>query len=171
MNPTVHGKKWLGNNFQIEKIRVWELTKLSNEFGYATVTMRDKEGQKFTQSLNYNTGDPHNEPKPEREHGQTSKPPHAVNIDDIIKQKDNIEKYVEEAVNQINEELEGKYNPKSVTDLQFTANDNGELQIRFSVNVTEKGKEPRQEGRRTVTDYYELEFSVDDDGNVIFEDD
>jgi hypothetical protein len=53
--------------------------------------------------------------------------------------------------------------------LKFPANDKGDLQIEFTVNVTEKGKSERREGGRMVTDYYEIDFQVDTDGNVIME--
>jgi len=161
--------KEISKNYQIEEIRVTEKAKLSNEFGYANVDMRDSEGQRFEQMLYYNIGIPHNDPKPKKEYGiKRKKEPHAINVDDIIHQKDNIEQYVEEAKVLMDENLEGKYKFESVTNLKFAADDEGNLLIKFTVNVTEKGKADRREGGRMVTDYYELQFTVDTDGQVVY---
>ena len=168
MNELTTDLKKIGENYKIEKVRVYEKETLSNEFGMAIVEMRDSEGQKYEQSLYYNLSIPHDDPKPMKERGIKRQEPHAVNIDDIINQKDNIEKYVEEAKAQIDEEFESKCKFESVTFLTFTADNEGNLQIQFTVNITEKGKSDRREGGRMVTDYYGLEFSVDNDGNVTY---
>ena len=168
MNELTADLKKISEKYNIEEVRVHEKDKLSNEFGMAVVLMRDSEGEKFEQILYYNIGIPHNDPKPndyrEYYHKGMKKEPNFVNVDDIIKQKDNIEKYVEDAIAQIGEE----YYFKSVTDLTFTADDEKDLQIQFKVNVTKKGQSERREGGRMVTDYYELKFTVDTDGNVIY---
>ncbi|MDR0232681.1 MAG: hypothetical protein LBI82_11265 [Dysgonamonadaceae bacterium] len=163
--------KEISKNYQIEEIRVDEKESLSNEFGFVRVDMRDSEGQRFEQVLYYNYGISHNDPKPKKEYGsKRKKEPHAINVEDIINQKDNIEKYIEDAKVQLEENLEGKYKFESVTHLTFTADDEGNLQTKFSVNVTEKGKADRREGGRLVTDYYELKFFVDKDGDVVYKD-
>jgi len=161
--------KKISENYKIENVRVYEKDKLSNEFGMAMVIMSDSEDKKFEQVLYYNYGIPHNDPKPAK--GYTKgKQTHPINVDDIIARKDSIEKYVEEARNYIEEESEGKYKFESVTDLTFTTDKAGDLLIKFTVNVTEKGKSSRMEGGRQVTDYYGLDFSVDKDGNIAYED-
>ena len=164
--------KKISENYIIEEVRVTEKEQLTSEFGYAQVFMRDKEGKQFEQMLYYGLGIPHNDPKPRTGYGTNRKEePHAVNVEDIIKQNDNIEKYVEAAKLQINEEFEGEYKFESVTNLEFKADKEGALQIRFCMNVTEKGNSTRREGGQMVTDYYELQFNVDKDGNVTYEDD
>jgi len=161
--------KEISKNYTIEQVRVTEQDKLSNEFGYVHVEMRDAEGNRFEQFLRYNMGISHDDPKPKKEYGsKRKKEPHALNVDDIIAQKDNIEKYVEEAKAQMEESLEGKFKFESVTDLTFTADDEGNLITKFVVNVTEKGKADRREGGRMVTDYYELPFTVEKDGEVVY---
>jgi hypothetical protein len=169
MNELTTDLKKISENYKIEEVRIFEKDKLSDEFGMAVVYMRNSEGQKFEQVLYYNFGIPHNDPKPKKEYGIKKTEPHAVNVEDIIKQKDNIEKYVETAKVQINEDFEGQYKFESVTDLIFTADDKGSLQIKFTVNVTEKGKSERREGGRMVIDYWGIDFHVDTDGNVIME--
>jgi len=170
MNELTTDLKKISENYIIERINVTEKEKLTSEFGYANVELRDKEGQLFEQMLYYGLGIPHNDPKPKRASSRRQEP-HAVNVEDIIKQNDNIEKYVEAAKVIMNEELEGKYKFESVTNLEFKADKEGALQIRFCMNVTEKGNSTRREGGQMVTDYYELQFNVDKDGNVIYEDD
>ena len=170
MGDLIADLKEIGKNYEIEQIRIFEKDKLSNEFGMAHVYTRNDKGEKFEQNLYYNYGIPNDDPKPRKEYGVKRKEPHAINIEDIVNQKDNIEKYVEIAKTAISEEFENKYSFESVNDLVFTADDAGNLLIKFEVNVTEKGKSARREGGRMVTDYYKLTFNVDKDGNVSYED-
>jgi hypothetical protein len=163
MNELTVDLKKISENFKIEKIVVHEKESLSNEFGMSVVDLRNSEGEKYEQVLYYNFGIPHNDPKSKTEHIRNKTELNGINVDDIIIQKDNIEKYVEDAKLQIPE----NYSFKSVNRLTFTANEEGNLETGFTVNVTENGKSARMEGGRSVIDYYELEFSVDKDGNVI----
>ncbi|MDR1197955.1 MAG: hypothetical protein LBK94_02930 [Prevotellaceae bacterium] len=157
--------KKISENFKIEKVIVNEKENLSNEFGMCIVDLRNSEGEKYEQILYYNIGIPHNDPESKRELRRNTKEPDGINVDDIISQKDNIEKYVENAKSQIPE----TYKFESVNRLTFTA-DEGSLEISFIINVTEKGKSARMKGGREVIDYYEVEFNVDKDGNVILND-
>jgi len=171
INELTADLKKISENYKIEEIRIFEKEKLSSEFGMALVYMRNSEGNKFEQTLYYNYGIPHNDPKPSREHSIMKSERRTINVDDIVKQKDNIEKYVEKAKTQIEEVFESKFKFESLSDLKFTADNDGNLQIKFTVNVTERGNVARREGGRMVTDYYELEFFVDKEGNVIYDED
>ncbi|MDR2138870.1 MAG: hypothetical protein LBP50_04915 [Tannerella sp.] len=162
MDELTSDLKKISADFKIENVTVHEKDKLSDQFGMAVVNLRNSEGAKYEQVLYYNFGIPHNDPKPERESGTASKPIHYINVDDIVKLKDRIEKYVEEAKTQIPE----NYTFESVNFLTFEPNSEGALEISFEVQVTETGKSARMEGGRKVTDYYELEFKVDKDGHI-----
>ena len=172
MDELIADLKKVAETYKIEEVRVYEKDKLSNEFGMAHVYMRDSEGKKFEQTFYYNYGIPNDDPKPAHETSWNGKKPKKthIEIDEIVAQKDNIEKYVEAAKVQIDEELEGKYNFKSVAPLKFKYDKNGDLRIEFTINVTEKGKSERREGGRMVTDYYGLDFYVDKNGNVVYDD-
>ena len=168
MDEVIKDLKKINGKYKIERVIVSENEKLSNEFGFATVYIHDNEGQRFTQSFIYNNNIPAQDPKPVGGHNpQLLK---EIKVDDIIKQKDNLEKYVEQAATQILEELEGKFVFRSVAELDFIADRNGDLQIEITLNCTEKGKSSHREGRSLVTDYYSFEFIVDKDGNVTYQD-
>ncbi|MDR2806097.1 MAG: hypothetical protein LBB85_10785 [Dysgonamonadaceae bacterium] len=80
--------------------------------------------------------------------------------DDLLKEA--LNKYVEEAKTQIPE----GYTFESVDFLTFEPNSKGDLEISFEIQVTETGKSSRMEGGRKITDYYELTFKVDKEGNI-----
>jgi hypothetical protein len=162
MDELTSDLKKISEKFKIEKVVVHEKDQLSGNFGMAAVDLRNEEGVKYEQILYYNFGIPHNDPKQERESRGASKQHYYINVDDVIKVKDNIEKYVEEAKTQIPE----GYTFESVDFLTFKANSKEELEISFEIQVTETGKSSRVEGGRRVTDYYELEFNVDKDGKI-----
>jgi len=160
--------KKISEKYIIEEIRVSEKDKLSNEFGWVSVYMRNAEGQAFEQFLRYNYGIPHDDPKPRT--GSRKQEPPALNVDDIISRKNDFEKYIDEAKSQIKEMSEDTFKFESVAYMVLKADKNGDLEIKITVTATEKGQSQRREGGRMVTDYYELEFIVDKDGNVTYED-
>jgi len=163
--------KKISEKYIIEEIRVSEQDKLSNKFGYVSVYMRDNEGKVFEQFLRYNMGISHDDPKPRTGSVTRRKQePPAINVDDIISRKDDFEKYVEEAKSQMKELSEDKFKFESVAYMEFEINKNGEFQTKLTVTATEKGQSQRREGGRMVTDYYELKFIVDKDGNVTYKD-
>jgi hypothetical protein len=170
MNELTADLKKIAETYKIEQVQIFEKDKLSNDLGMVIVTMRDSEGKHFEQNLRYNSGIPHDDPKPVRETSWNGKKPDKthIEIDEIIAQKDNIEKYVEEAKVQIAEGLENKYNFESVGTIIFKYDKRGDMRIEFTVNVTEQGKSQRREGGRQVTDYYGLDFYVDENGNVVY---
>ncbi|MDR2804715.1 MAG: hypothetical protein LBB85_03605, partial [Dysgonamonadaceae bacterium] len=123
---------------------------------------RNSKGEKYEKTLYYNFGIAHNDPKPESEFGTRSKPNHYIDVEDIVKLKETLNKYVEEAKTQIPE----GYTFESVDFLTFEPNSKGDLEISFEIQVTETGKSTRMEGGRQITDYYELTFKVDKEGNI-----
>jgi hypothetical protein len=154
--------KKISKDYQIEKIVVHEKDELSGNFGMAVVNMRDSEGAAYEQILYYNYGIPHNDPKPQGRRGASRENPRFLNVEDIIARKDMIEKYVEDAKAQLPE----GYTFESVDFMTFSADDKGEFALSFELQVTETGKSARMEGGRKVTDYYQLNFYVDKDGNI-----
>ncbi|MDR0757891.1 MAG: hypothetical protein LBF85_08605 [Tannerella sp.] len=154
--------KKIGKDFKIEKVVVHEKDELSGTFGMSVVDMQNSKGEKYEQTLYYNFGIPHNDPKPQSGARSRSENLYFINVDDIIERKDLIEKYVEEAKTQIPE----GYTFESVDFITFAPDDNGALVLSFEIQVTETGKSARMEGGRKVIDYYQLEFFVDKDGNI-----
>ena len=166
--------KKVNKDYKIIEVRVSEKDKLTSEFGDVNLSLRNSDDKKFKQSLYFNSDIPNKEPEQELIDLSSKFPniklPQPVNVDDILKEKDNIEKYAEKAMTIIKEEFEDKYDFQSLTGLVFSADDEGKLKIKFSINVTEKGKSSRVEGKRMVTDYYEIQFKLDDNGNVVIVD-
>ncbi|MDR1601439.1 MAG: hypothetical protein LBS42_03320 [Tannerella sp.] len=154
--------KKISKDFKIEKIVLHEKEELTGSFGMSVVDLQNSKGEKYEQTLYYNFGIPHNDPKPRSGVSARREVLYFINVDDIVERKDLIEKYVEEAKTQIPE----GYTFESVDFMTFAPDDNGEFSLSFELQVTETGKPARMEGGRSVTDYYELEFHVDKDGNI-----
>jgi hypothetical protein len=154
--------KKISEDYQIEKVVLHEKDELEGTFGMGVVDMRNSKGARYQQTLYYNFGIPHNDPKPQTGWDSRREEPRYLNVEDIITRKDLIEKYVEEAKTQIPE----GYTFESVDFMTFSTDDKGEFALSFDLQVTETGKSTRMEGGRKVTDYYKLEFSVDKDGNI-----
>ncbi|MDR1336541.1 MAG: hypothetical protein LBK22_06905 [Tannerella sp.] len=154
--------KKISKDYQIEKVVVHEKEELSGSFGMAVADLRNSNGEAYEQTLYYNFGIPHNDPKPQGRRQSGRENPHYINVEDIAARKDLIEKYVEEAKTQIPE----GYTFESADFMVFSTDDRGEFALSFDLQVTETGKAARMEGGRHVTDYYTLKFSVDKDGNI-----
>ncbi|MDR2764234.1 MAG: hypothetical protein LBB90_04315 [Tannerella sp.] len=154
--------KKISKDYKIEKVVVHEKDELSGIFGMGVVDLRDSKDALYEQVLYYNFSIPHNDPKPRKERISDPKNPSYLNVDDIIERKDLIGKYVEEAKAQLPE----GYTFESVDFMTFKPDDQGAFSLSFEIQVTETGKAPRMEGGRKVTDYYELKFYVDKDGNI-----
>ena len=168
ISDLVDDLKILGENYLIEEVIVMGKDAFADDFGQVDVYMRDNEGQFYLQGLTYKMGITDDGPIP-RSRIVRGNLPHAINIDDISNQKENIEKYVEAAKVQFKDEFESKYKFKSIGKLQFRADETGNLQIQFSIFATEKGKTThQQEGRRIVITYSEFVFNVDKDGTVVY---
>ena len=168
MDELITDLKKIAETYTIEEVRLHEKDDLTSDFGMAIVTMRDSEGKKFEQDLYYNYAIPNDDPRPVQDNWYGKKPKKTyIEIDEIIAQKDNIEKYVEEAKVQVTEKLDN-YNFRSVGRITFTYDKQGDMRIEITINITEKGKSERREHGRMVTDYYEAVFYVDKNGNVIY---
>ncbi|MDR1676085.1 MAG: hypothetical protein LBR86_06430 [Tannerella sp.] len=154
--------KKIAKDYKIEKVVIHEKEELSGSFGMSAVDMRDSKGARYEQVLYYNFGIPHNDPKPRSGRDSGSENVQYISVDDIIERKDLIEKYVEEAKTQLPE----GYTFESVDFIAFKPDDRGAFSLSFELQVTETGKAARMEGGRKVTDYYELNFYVDKDGNI-----
>ena len=169
MDVLIKDLQVISKNFIIEEICYEEKEELMNEFGTATIRMRDNDEQIFEQTLFYNTKIPHTNPEPERTPGWKKESPNPVNINDIIKQKGNLEKYVQNAFTLIEEGIEeGDFIFEGMGKLIFASDDNGNLIIKFTINLTEKGTKARIEGNKKVIDYYAFDFMVDADGEVSY---
>jgi hypothetical protein len=162
LDELIFDLKKISEDFKIERIIVFEKEKLSSYFGMVVVNLRNSSDVKYEQTFYYNFDISHDDSKPEKKFGMSSKPNHYINVEDIDKLKDTLEKYVEEAKTQIPE----GYTFGSVSFLTFEPNSRGEIEISFEIQVTETGKSIRKESGRTVTDCYELTFKVDKDGNI-----
>jgi hypothetical protein len=154
--------KKISKDYQIEKVVLHEKDELSGSFGMGVVDMRDSKGVAYEQTLYYNFGIPHNDPKPQGRRSSVRENPNYLNVDDIIARKDLIEKYVETAKTQLPE----GFTFESADFMTFSTDDKGEFALSFELQVTETGKTARMEGGRKVTDYYQLNFRVDKDGNI-----
>ncbi|MDR2651385.1 MAG: hypothetical protein LBC68_03595 [Prevotellaceae bacterium] len=157
--------KTINKDYDIIKVGINEKDKLTSDFGLVLLDLI-KDGENYSQVLYYNFGIAHNDPKKERA-SRNRKEPQPINIADIEKQQNNVEKYLEDAKKQITENFEG-YSFNSIGSIEFYINDDGNFETKLIVNITEDGNSTRREGGRTVTDYYSLTFLVDGDGNVVY---
>ena len=169
MDVLIKDVQLISKKFKVEEILYEEKEELMNEFGTATIRIRDDNGKIFEQTLYYNTKIPHTDPEPARDPVWMRDFPKSVNINDIIKQKTNLEKYVQTAITLIEEGVEeGDFIFEGVSRLIFSSDDNGDLIIKFTINLTEKGTKARTEGNKRVIDYYAFDFMVDKDGEVSY---
>jgi hypothetical protein len=159
--------KTISKDYDIIKVDVSEKDKLTGEFGFVQLDLR-KDGEKYSQVLYYNYGIAHNDPKQKRKSSFEKKEPQPINVEDIEKQQNNIEKYLENAKAQITENFEG-YSFESIGQIEFYINKDSDFEIKLGINITEDGKSERREGGRMVTDYYTIYFLADGSGNVIYQ--
>ena len=164
--------KTISSDYTIESVSVNETDKLKGDFGHVNVYLRDSEGREYIQQFFHNSL-AENKPLKSRsdsddeDEWKSRKLPPALTIEEIAKQKGNIEKYIDEAVRQVTEGFDGKYDFRSVQRLEFSADEAGALQIQFTLNATPKDQSAQIDGRRITTTYYELNFIVDKDGKVV----
>ncbi|MDR2065183.1 MAG: hypothetical protein LBP85_05695 [Prevotellaceae bacterium] len=173
--PSISSPKALGEliadlkaivkNYDIVNVEISEKDKLTGDFGLVILDLR-KDGEKYSQVLYYNYGIAHNDPKKER-NSYNKKEPQPINVEDIEKQQNNIEKYLENAKAQITENFEG-YSFESIKTIAFYINEDGNFEIKMGINITEDGKSERRERGRTVIDYYTVYFLADGNGNVVY---
>ncbi|MDR2127345.1 MAG: hypothetical protein LBP63_11030 [Prevotellaceae bacterium] len=160
--------KQISKDYDIIKVDLSEKDELSGNFGFVNLDLM-KDGENYSQVLYYNFGIAHNDPKKERKSGSDKDEPKSINVEDIEKQQNNIEKYLEDAKAQIAKNFEG-FSFHSIRGIEFYINEDGNFEMQLSVNVIEDGKSERREMGRTVTDYYTLDFFVDGSGNVTYKD-
>lgn len=158
--------KTISKDYDIIKVDVTEKDKLTGDFGFVLLDLR-KDGEKYSQVLYYNYGIAHNDPKQERKSSFDKKEPQPVNVEDIEKQQNSIEKYLENVKKQITENFEG-YSFESIGQIEFYINEDSNFEIKLGINITEDGKSERREMGRTVTDYYTIYFLADGNGNVVY---
>jgi hypothetical protein len=157
--------KTISKDYDIIKVGVNEKERLTSDFGVVLLDLI-KDDENYSQVLYYNYGIEHNDPKKERA-SRSKKEPQSINIEDIEKQQNNVEKYLEDAKKQITENFES-YSFESISSIEFYINDDGNFETKLIINITEDGNSTRREGGRTVTDYYSLTFLVDGNGNVVY---
>ncbi|GAB6012155.1 hypothetical protein [Viscerimonas tarda] len=154
----------ISKNYNIISARLVEKEKLSGDFGLLILELSDAEGKHYEQKVFYNYSSVKNEPAKEKENRLSSfrknKEKTAINVVGI--NKENIAKYVAEAKTLIPEE----YKFDCVGGIFFTADDDANLLLKLTLDITDKNTATRIQGRNIVTDYYELEFDVDKDGKV-----
>jgi hypothetical protein len=154
--------KEISKNYKIVEASIRESEKLSGHFGNLFLNLENAEGKPYTQLIFYNQSLPNDEPQEARTPSVIKKKEKkAIDISAINQEK--IAKYVEEAVAQIPEE----YDFASVGSIDFSSDDNGNLLHKIIINITEKNKSSKVQGRRIITEYYELYFDVDKDGNMV----
>ncbi|MDR1347831.1 MAG: hypothetical protein LBJ63_05290 [Prevotellaceae bacterium] len=158
--------KAIDKDYDIIKVDITEKDRLTGDFGVALLDLV-KDDENYSQVLYYNYGIAHNDPKKERA-SLSKKEPQPINIEDIERQQNNVEKYLENAKKQITENFEG-YSFKSIGSIQFYMNEDGNFETKLIINIIEDGNSTRLEGGKTVTDYYSLTFLIDGDGNVIYQ--
>jgi cell fate (sporulation/competence/biofilm development) regulator YmcA (YheA/YmcA/DUF963 family) len=164
IDKVVDELKEISKNYKIVEASIRESEKLSGHFGNLFLNLENAEGKPYTQLIFYNQSLPNDEPQEARTPSIKKKEKKAIDLSAIDKEK--IAKYVEEAVAQIPEE----YNFASVGSIDFSADDNGNLLHKIIINITEKNKSAKVQGRRIITEYYELYFDVDKDGNMVLRD-
>lgn len=163
MGELVADLQKISSEYEILNVRITEKDKLSGEFGLGFLELKKGE-EYYKQTLYYNYGIPHNDPEKADKYNSflKKKANVSINVDDIAKEKDNMTKYVETAKLEITE----GYSFKSVGEIVFYINDDGDFEIQFEINFTEDGKSTRMKGGREVIDYYTWKFFVDKEGKV-----
>jgi hypothetical protein len=156
--------KTIAKTYDIVKVDITEKDKLTGDFGFVVLDLI-KDGENYSQVLYYNYGIAHNDPKKKKSSSLRKTQP--INVEDIEKQQNNIETYLENAKRQIVENFEG-YSFESIGSIEFYINKDGNFETKLTANITEDNNSTRREGGRMVTDYYSIEFIVDGDGNVVY---
>ena len=155
--------KHVDKKYEIVSIKVFEEDKLSNNLGSIYVGMYH-EGKSFELTI-------HSGMEPELSDGKGSYNGDVSKIKgiDLTKiDKEKLRAYIEQAVEEVSEAAgDVEYVYRGVGNFSIDNNGKGdEIKYDFSINIVEKEGATRQEGRRIVTDYYEVKFDVDKDGNM-----
>ena len=158
---TVNDK--VDKKYEIVRILVYESDKLSNKRGTILVQMYH-EGKRYSLSITQDA-----EPKLEESKGSYNGDASKIKGIDLSKlSKDNYRKYVEQAVEIFGEATgDVEYVYKGVGSFIIENNGKGDdVTYDIDINFTEKDGATRYQGRNIITDYYEVGFRVDKDGNV-----
>lgn len=158
---------------KIIKIRISEGKRLSNQLGMVHVDEVLKDNKIFHYSYDMDTGKLWG--KPQKEIKKASwKYAKGIIIDQI--DTDKIAKYIEEAKKEvpkgyvfnsienivleedIDRSINGRFKKKS-----------GDVLISFTILITKEGEGTYRSGNKRITNYYELEFFVDKEGNLVME--
>ena len=146
--------------YRIESVQWNEKDKLTDKLEYISVSLVDKDGERYGKDFYLNGTSYEPESKGRSTVTRLFRP---IQIADF--KSDDIVKQIESAVSQLPDELEFK----SVAKYRISSDlysDN--IEHRFTIRVTKKGEKQTRTRRSVITNFYELEFDVQPDGTVIF---